>query len=63
MTRNAWGALEGTVSASVASIELPVLTDWKYKDSLPEIRYGYNDVSSVSFSFEVDRPPLLSCGV
>ncbi|KAJ5712093.1 hypothetical protein N7488_006249 [Penicillium malachiteum] len=41
-TRTAYGSLKGYVSAPKA-IELPALTSWKYKDSLPERFASYDD--------------------
>ncbi|KAJ5704245.1 hypothetical protein N7493_011383 [Penicillium malachiteum] len=41
-TRTAYGSLKGYVSAPKA-IDLPALTSWKYKDSLPERFASYDD--------------------
>jgi hypothetical protein len=58
VTKNAWGAWEGTIvvedeAAGVleGGMDLPKLENWKYKDSLPEVKYGYDDVSLFSLLF------------
>lgn len=41
--RNAWGALEGPVHFTSPTPELPLLEDWRYSDSLPEIEEAFDD--------------------
>ncbi|KAL8286247.1 hypothetical protein RQP46_004735 [Phenoliferia psychrophenolica] len=38
-----FGALVGTVTPTVATISLPALVDWSYKDSLPEAELSFDD--------------------
>lgn len=38
-----FGALVGTVSVSKVEFEVPILENWKMKDSLPEIRRDFDD--------------------
>lgn len=50
VTKNSFGGWEGTIvvengQALEGGIELPVLDSWKWKDSLPEVKYGYDDAS------------------
>lgn len=53
VSRNSWGALEGTLSFETpSSVVIPKLEYWKYMDSLPEVKYSYDDVG-ILFSFQV----------